>query len=78
MCVDKLSPCCQNCNRGKNEVVQLELNGSILFVSAAGWEEQGGARRVDVHLPSLSPEEEEVAAEVSAGADTDSSTSDVF
>ncbi|XP_047197649.1 protein TALPID3 isoform X2 [Hippoglossus stenolepis] len=42
-------------------------------------EEEGGTRRMDVHLPSVRvEEEEEVMEEVSAAADTDSSTNDVF
>lgn len=51
-----------------------------MFVSAAGQEEeQGGTRRMDVHLPSIRPDEEEVMEEsVSAAADTDSSTNNVF
>lgn len=47
-----------------------------------GEQHEGGARRMDVHLPSLSPQGEEhleVMEEcVSAAADTDSSVSDVF
>ena len=56
-------------------------NGWFVFVSAAEHEEeeeeQGGTRRMDVHLPSVRVEEE-VMEEVSAAADTDSSTNDVF
>ncbi|XP_033498518.2 protein TALPID3 isoform X2 [Epinephelus lanceolatus] len=48
-------------------------------------QQQGGGGRVDVHLPSITPqeeeeeeEEEEVMEEVSAAADTESSSDDVF
>ncbi|XP_018530313.2 protein TALPID3 isoform X3 [Lates calcarifer] len=50
-------------------------------LTAAEEEEEGGARRMDVHLPSIRAEEElmEELMEVSAAADTDSSsTNDVF
>lgn len=51
----------------------------MLFVSAAGREQQqGGTRRMDVHLPSIRPEEEVMEESLSAAADTDSSTTDVF
>lgn len=52
----------------------------VLFAFAAGREQQqGGTRRMDVHLPSVrAEEEEEVMESLSAAADTDSSTTDVF
>ncbi|KAM7403956.1 hypothetical protein PAMA_004392 [Pampus argenteus] len=41
-------------------------------------QQQGGTRRMDVHLPSIIPVEEEMEESVSAAADSDSSTNDVF
>lgn len=57
-----------------------QLNSSYVFVSAARQqEEEGGSRKMGVHLPAVRPPEEEVMeASVSAVADSDSSTSDGF
>ncbi|KAM7376584.1 hypothetical protein PAMP_006308 [Pampus punctatissimus] len=41
-------------------------------------QQQGGTRRMDVHLPSIIPLEEEMEESVSAAVDSDSSTDDVF
>lgn len=58
-----------------------QLNSSYVFVSAARQqEEEGGSRKMGVHLPAVRPPEEEEVMEVSvsAVADSDSSTSDGF
>lgn len=59
-----------------------QLNSSYVFVSAARQqEEEGGSRKMGVHLPAVRPPEEEeevMEASVSAVADSDSSTSDGF
>lgn len=53
---------------------------SYVFVSAARQQEEGGSRKMGVHLSAVRPAEEEevMEASVSAAADSDSSTSDVF
>lgn len=58
-----------------------QLNSSYVFVSAARQqEEEGGSRKMGVHLPAVRPPEEEevMEASVSVVADSDSSTSDGF
>ncbi|XP_069391310.1 protein TALPID3 isoform X2 [Paralichthys olivaceus] len=61
---------------------QSSSPGQISQCSAEHEEEEGGTRRMAVHLPSVRAEEEEVMEEVmeelSAAADTDSSTNDIF
>ncbi|CAI5695034.1 unnamed protein product [Oreochromis niloticus] len=60
--------------------------GQVLLVrkssshTARQQEEEGGSRKMGVHLPPIRPPEEEevMEASVSAAADSDSSTSDVF
>lgn len=72
--------CEADSSSGTRTESERQCVADMLFVSAAGREQQqGGARRMDVHLPSVRPEEEEVMEEsLSAAADTDSSTTDVF
>lgn len=58
-----------------------QLKSSYVFVSAARQQEEGGSRKMGVHLPAVRPPEEEeevMEASVNAAADSDSSTSDVF
>lgn len=58
-----------------------QLKSSYVFVSAARQqEEEGGSRKMGVHLPAVRPPEEEevMEASISAATDSDSSTSDVF
>lgn len=57
-----------------------QLKSSYVFVSAARQQEEGGSRKMGAHLPAVRPPEEEevMEASVSAAADSDSSTSDVF